>query len=349
MTSSSTKCGRASSRCPRSLRTPLPYTSLNGSTIAAKLPSGRTWSSIVASLPHPPLPTANETYLSSSPYSFSNLPLSESAWPRDYIPRQILSLTVLTLVGIVLLYFVFATLSYYFIFNHEMMRHPRFLKNQVRLEIMTSIRAFPGMTLLTLPWFQAEVMGYSKLYDDVGKHGWGYLVFSIFFFLLFTDYCIYWVHRSLHHPSVYKYVHKPHHKWLIPTPFASHAFHPLDGYLQSVPYHFFIFVFPMHRILYLVLFVVVNLWAIFIHDSDMITGHPLEHVINGPAHHTLHHLYFTVNYGQYFTWSDRVGGSYRHPKPEFDPLLEVKAKDAANSSAEGNATNATDVEDKKNS
>jgi lathosterol oxidase len=30
----------------------------------------------------------------------------------------------------------------------------------------------------------------------------------------------------------------------------------------------------------------------------MITGHPLENVINGPAHHTLHHLYFTVNYGQ---------------------------------------------------
>lgn len=30
----------------------------------------------------------------------------------------------------------------------------------------------------------------------------------------------------------------------------------------------------------------------------MITGHPLENIINGPAHHTLHHLYFTVNYGQ---------------------------------------------------
>lgn len=30
----------------------------------------------------------------------------------------------------------------------------------------------------------------------------------------------------------------------------------------------------------------------------MITGHPLEKAINGPAHHTLHHLYFTVNYGQ---------------------------------------------------
>ena len=33
-------------------------------------------------------------------------------------------------------------------------------------------------------------------------------------FLVFTDYGIYWVHRTLHHPSIYKHVHKPHHKWL---------------------------------------------------------------------------------------------------------------------------------------
>ncbi|KLO17103.1 fatty acid hydroxylase [Schizopora paradoxa] len=308
--------------------TPTPFASLNGSE-AANLPSGRSWSSIVASLPHPPLSNVNDAYLSSSPYSFSsNLPLSGSAWPRDYVPRQILSLTVLTLLGIVFLYFIFATLSYYFIFNHDMMRHPRFLKNQVRLEIATSIKAFPAMTMLTLPWFQAEVMGYSKLYDDVGEYGWGYLIFSIFFFLLFTDYCIYWVHRWLHHPILYKHLHKPHHKWLIPTPFASHAFHPVDGYAQSVPYHLFIYLFPLHRVLYLVLFVAVNFWSIFIHDSDMITGHPLEHIINGPAHHTLHHLYFTVNYGQYFTWADRAAGSYRHPMPELDPLNDVKAAEA---------------------
>ena len=84
----------------------------------------------------------------------------------------------------------------------------------------------------------------------------------------------------------------------VPTPFASHAFHPLDGYAQSVPYHLFIYLFPLHRKLYLGLFIFVNFWTILIHDSDMITGHPLEKVINGPAHHTLHHIYFTVNYGQ---------------------------------------------------
>lgn len=119
-----------------------------------------------------------------------------------------------------------------------------------------------------------------------------------------------------------------HYPFAVPTPFASHAFHPVDGYAQSVPYHLFICLFPLQRHLYLALFVAVNFWSIFIHDSDMITGHPLEKIINGPAHHTLHHLYYTVNYGQYFTWADRACGSYRQPAKELDPLLEVKAIEA---------------------
>ncbi|KAI5120109.1 hypothetical protein M0805_002193 [Coniferiporia weirii] len=281
------------------------------------------WSHLISlsQLPHPQLPSANLT----QSYTDSSL---LSAWPRDYVPRQVLSLTVLTLIGIHLLYFIFAGLSYKYIFNHDMMRHPRFLKNQVRLEIESSLRAFPAITLLTLPWFQAEVMGYSKLYNDVGEYGWAYLVFSVFWFLLFTDFCIYWIHRWLHIPWLYKRLHKPHHKWIVPTPFASHAFHPVDGYAQSVPYHLFAFLFPLQRHLYLVLFVAVNFWSIFIHDSDMITGHPLEKIINGPAHHTLHHIYFTVNYGQYFTWADRAGNSYRHPASELDPLLEVKMSES---------------------
>ncbi|KAH9038631.1 hypothetical protein EDB84DRAFT_1089723 [Lactarius hengduanensis] len=294
----------------------------------APLVSPTTWHHhLLSLLPHPPLPPSHDISI-----------LTVSAWPRDYIPRQLLSLSAITLIGIFFLYFIFAGLSYRYIFNHEMMSHPRFLKDQVKLEIQCSLRAFPGMALLTLPWFQAEVRGYSKLYDNVGDYGLAYLLFSIPFFLVFTDYGIYWVHRLLHHPLIYKYVHKPHHKWLIPTPFASHAFHPLDGYLQSVPYHLFIFVFPLHRWLYLGLFVFVNFWSILIHDSDMVTGHALENVINGPAHHTLHHLYFTVNYGQYFTWADRWGGSYRQPASELDPLLEViAAKEAKKKEAMGKA------------
>ncbi|TFY55165.1 hypothetical protein EVJ58_g8421 [Rhodofomes roseus] len=289
--------------------------SMNASSLPVLTDTGK-WSQFLSYIPRPPLPTPDEL----APIG----PSLASAWPRDYIPRQIISLFALTLVGIHVLYFLFAWLSYKFVFNHEMMKHPRFLKDQVKLEIQLSLRSFPGMIILTLPWFMAEVRGYSKLYSSVDEYGWPYFCFSIAWFLVFTDYGIYWIHRWEHNPMWYKWLHKPHHKWVVPTPFASHAFHPLDGYLQSIPYHFFIYVFPLHRLLYLGLFVFVNFWSILIHDSDMITGHPLEKVINGPAHHTLHHLYFTVNYGQYFTWADRMGSSYRQPLSELDPLKEVQ-------------------------
>jgi Delta7-sterol 5-desaturase len=99
--------------------------------------------------------------------------------PRDSIPRQLISLCAITLIGIHVLYFLFAWVSYKFIFNHEIMKHPKFLKNQVKLEIQFSLRSIPVMTLLTLPWFQAEVMGYSKLYDGFDTYGYFYLFASV--------------------------------------------------------------------------------------------------------------------------------------------------------------------------
>lgn len=142
--------------------------------LAHSAPSS-TWSQLISHLPHPPFSYNELASIYSNPQSQQLI----SAWPRDYVPRQILSLSVLTLIGIHALYFIFAWLSFKFIFNHDMMRHPRFLKNQVWLEIQTSLQAFPVMMLLTLPWFQAEVMGYSKLYDGLDTYGYGYLFASV--------------------------------------------------------------------------------------------------------------------------------------------------------------------------
>ncbi|GAA5829863.1 hypothetical protein JCM3766R1_006683 [Sporobolomyces carnicolor] len=260
---------------------------------------------------------------------------SLSSLGRDSIVRQSISLYAITYVGIFLLYFSVATLSYYLIFDHRMKLHPRYLKDQVRKEILFSLDAFPVLDLLTLPWFVGDVRGWSMLYDTVaegpfGDRGgvlpWVYMAASAAFFLWFTDFAIYWVHRWLHLPFLYKRLHKPHHKWIIPTPFASHAFHPVDGYLQSVPYHMACYMFPIHKYMFIGLFSFVNFWSIFIHDSDMLCGHPLEHYINGPAHHTLHHIYFTCNYGQYFTWADKYFASFRVPAKGDDPLLAVLAQ-----------------------
>lgn len=143
--------------------------------------------------------------------------------PRDSILRQSVSLYVLVYIGILLLYFSIATFSYYFIFDHRMKTHPRFLKDQVSKEIKFSLDAFPMLDLLTLPWFVGDVRGWSMLYDtvDAGPFGaqggwkpWAYMIASAAVFLLFTDFCIYWIHRILHVPVLYKKLHKPHHKWI---------------------------------------------------------------------------------------------------------------------------------------
>ncbi len=64
---------------------------------------------------------------------------------------------------------------------------------------------------------------------------------------------------------------------------------------------------------YLALFVFVNFWAIFIHDGEYVAN---SSFINGAACHTIHHLYFNYNYGQYTTLWDRLGKSYRNPNGE---------------------------------
>ncbi|KAF9914506.1 c-5 sterol desaturase [Lobosporangium transversale] len=335
--------------------------------------------------------------------------------PADNILRQTLSLLVLTYLGGLFMYFCFATPSYYLFFDHNHKKHPKYLKNQVKLEIIMSMKALPGIAVLTTPWFVGEVRGWSKLYVHIHAKdrilsnaiyhaptsviqqtvaaavatgttvnvtaaaaaaaaastaaaetaaraakfgplapliepfldGWGYVFISILAFLAFTDFGIYWIHRFLHHPLIYKRVHKPHHKWIVPTPFSSHAFHFLDGYSQSVPYHLFVYLMPMQKYIYLVLFAAVNFWSVLIHDGEYLVDNA---VVNSAAHHAVHHLYFNYNYGQYTTLWDRFGGSFRKPDASmYDPSLRMdktvwkkQAKDVDNFDENGKPTEASD-------
>jgi len=236
------------------------------------------------------------------------------SWARDDTLRQFISLYTIVNLGGALVYLIPAILNYYLIFDHSLMRHKLFLPNQVRLEIECALKGVPWMALPTTALFVMEIKGHSKLYDSVNDHG-GYVFLALSFlgFLLFTDCTIYWIHRWLHIPFLYKPLHKVHHKWKVPSPFASHAFHPIDGFLQSVPYHIYPFLFSLHKALYLCLFIMVNLWSTSIHDHNFQVPRFLQRFVNGCAHHTDHHLYFTCNYGEYFTLWDRLGGSFRDP------------------------------------
>ncbi|KKZ60627.1 hypothetical protein EMCG_04700 [[Emmonsia] crescens] len=234
---------------------------------------------------------------------------------RDNIWRQLLTLYLITWIFGLIVYFLFSSLSYVFVFDKSTFSHPKYLKNQIRMEIKQASRSLPVMAIFTTPIFLLEVRGYAKMYDsftDAPFPLYNYLQFP--FFIIFTDFLIYWIHRGLHHPLVYKNLHKPHHKWIMPTPYASHAFHPVDGFAQSIPYHLYPFFFPLQKFSYVFFFIFVNIWTVLIHDGEYVANSP---IINGAACHTMHHLYFNFNYGQFTTIWDRLGGSYRKPNIEL--------------------------------
>ncbi|EFC50511.1 C-5 sterol desaturase [Naegleria gruberi] len=225
-------------------------------------------------------------------------------------------------------YFAATSISYMIFFGifrdyfhppHE----PQPFKGQEWLEAKMSMIAIPWLSFLTIPFFIGELKGHSKLYWQAENDPLWYYVVVVSAFILFTDMCIYWIHRWEHtFPLLYKYIHKPHHKWLVVTPFAAFAFHPLDGWAQALPYHIFVYLIPMNTKLYISLFVVVQLWSINIHDGVDAVGSRLgssaSQYVNGSLHHFIHHTRFDYNYGQYFTIWDRIMGSHYDPKPDFD-------------------------------
>ena len=248
--------------------------------------------------------------------------------------KDSISIFLVSFIGVNILYFTLSTFSYYFLYDKTLQTNPKYLKDQIRKEIVLSTTSFPITAICTVPWFLFELYGYSKLYTNVDDYGYGYLAVSFILFLMFTDFGVYWIHRFEHHPLLYSWLHKPHHQWKITTPFASFAFHPLvtsnnqDGYFQSLPVHIFVYIFPFNSYLYLFSFVFLQVWTVSIHDGYFATNRIYvmsNRIINSSAHHTVHHLEFNYNYGQYFTLWDRIGGSYKTPEWEFENnMVEMK-------------------------
>ena len=79
-------------------------------------------------LPVYPLGAKMDLVLSIADYYFFTPYVYPATWPEDSIFRQAITLLIVTNLGAYILYFFFATLSYYFVYDHLLMKHPQFLK-----------------------------------------------------------------------------------------------------------------------------------------------------------------------------------------------------------------------------
>jgi Delta7-sterol 5-desaturase len=220
-------------------------------------------------------------------------------------------LLVATTVFSLLLYFTIASLSYYVYFVRGRDRfRPSHGESQIGPAILWSIYGLVGNAFLILPLQLLIVHGYFPLYEEIASYGWPYLLVSCIGALVFAETCIYWIHRALHTRFLYRTLHVYHHRFREPMPYASFAFHPLDSFALSLPYHVYALVVPMYDWAYLALFVFSMLWSLMIHDQ--VRWVPFRFV-NDTGCHTAHHWYVRYNYGNYFTFWDRLCGTYFEP------------------------------------
>jgi lathosterol oxidase len=228
------------------------------------------------------------------------------------------------LVGGWLFYALLAGLSYAVFFRWAKRRfHPDYTPNRAEnaKAITWAMISLGGNALLTAPFHWAIANGNTRVYFDVAERGWAWLAASIVLYLFVTETLIYWIHRALHHPLLFRTLHAKHHEFRLPTPLVSVAFHPLDSFFQALPHHLCLFLFPVHIGVYGTFLVFVTVWAVLIHDR--LTWFPFG-LVNYTGHHTAHHLHVRCNYGQFFTLWDRIGGTYRSPvdlPPGANPVV----------------------------
>ena len=159
--------------------------------------------------------------------------------------------------------------------------------------------------LLTLSWCLSQA-GWGRVYFSVAERGWAYLVFSIAAMGVVHDSYYYWAHRLMHHPRVFRHVHKLHHTFTNPTPFASYAFHPLEAVVEVAWFAPLAFVMPLHPIAvgaYIVLLTVLNVIS---HLGYEFYPPRIARWFITSTHHNLHHVRATGHFMLYFNFWDRV-------------------------------------------
>ena len=161
--------------------------------------------------------------------------------------------------------------------------------------------------------------GYCEINESNG--GWTWIATSFFIVWIFTDFYEFLYHWCGHSFQAMWKLHKGHHHFYNPTPFAVIADNPIDQFFRAAPLLFFPMIFPVNIEMLFTMFSVLFYFNGLIQHS----GHEPYHLdkigIDGhnkylltSYHHYLHHAKSTMNRplynGQLLQLWDYLAGSH---------------------------------------
>lgn len=193
----------------------------------------------------------------------------------------------------------------------------------IRRDIKLSMLSTGVFALTAACVFCAYQTGMTRLYSDPYQYGLGYLGVSYGVVLVLQDTFFYFTHRLFHQPALFSWFHQGHHRSRYPTPWTSFAFDPLEAIVQCLFLIGVVFVMPLHIVTLIAVLMTMTVWAVLTHLGleqlpALFPHHWLGRWLIGPAHHSLHHLKYTVHYGLYFTFWDRQFGTQ---DPNYECLM----------------------------
>lgn len=164
-------------------------------------------------------------------------------------------------------------------------------------------------------------------------HGWGpwttfaehpWILVAVGLLIpLFHEAHFFCIHRLIHTPLLYKWVHSVHHNSINPSPWSSLSMHPVEHllYWSDVLTHLIV---PSHPLLMLYHLQVTGTGAVVGHIGfDKIEAGQTAVDSHAFAHY-LHHKYFEVNYGDGTVPLDRLFGTWHDGTKAGEAAMDAR-------------------------
>ena len=247
-----------------------------------------------------------------------------------------LKLFVVNLIAVILWYFAFEFRLYIrraqdirFKYNDKFpadRKSKRFWFESQNMEnfLRTTLSGVPIWTGIQIVVLYAFANGWGATLDF--QEDWALLLGLALIVPVIHEFHFYCIHRLIHHPILYKWVHSVHHKSVNPSPWSSLSMHPVEHvlYFSAVCYHL---ILPSHPML--------AIYQIHIAGFGAVPGHIGFHkielgedtVMDSHAYiHYLHHRYFEVNYGDGLIPLDQWFGTFHDGSEEGQSKMRARLR-----------------------
>ena len=200
---------------------------------------------------------------------------------------------------------------------------------QIKSELINGLFTLLVSTVFVILISNLSTKGYTKIYFDINQHSKFWAYGGFFLFLVIDDTWFYWTHRFLHHPKIFRFVHKVHHNSVDVNPFTSLSFH----WIEALALTFWIIPASLVIPMYAPALGILQIWG-FLDNVKSHVGYEFfpnwwnksfGKLMTSSTHHNMHHAKFNGNYGVHFRlWDRLLGTEFKNYEEEYDKIQARK-------------------------